>query len=246
MNEAFNRLDLFLVKNKLSPSRNNAKELIVNGKVFVNGKPINKQSYLLKSNDEVKIINNDKFVSRGAYKLLKAINYFIINLSNNVVLDIGASTGGFTDVCLRNNAKKVYALDVGTNQLNEKLKNNKLVISIENTNLKDISLKLFKETIDWIVCDVSFISLKFVFNMIKEVFNYKINMICLIKPQFELDKKTLDKYHGKINNDKLWKQAINNVKNYANDCNFKIMGIVESPILGAKKQNKEFLMWVKN
>ena len=235
------RLDIYILKKFNLTSRNYVQKMILNNRVCVNNKIIDKTNYLVNENDDIKIIDNEKYVSRGGYKLEKALKEFNIDLNNKIVLDIGASTGGFSDCCLQNNAKKVFALDVGTNQLSAKLLNNPKIVNIEKTNIKDIDKVKFNSNIDVIVCDVSFISLKYVFSNIKHLININTIIICLIKPQFELNIEILNKTKGKINNPKYHDMAIENVKKYAEENSLKLVKTTTSPILGAKSSNKEFL-----
>ena len=204
------RIDHYLVKNNYCKTRTQAQELIKNGFVFINDNQIKKNNLLIDSNQEIKIIYF-KFVSRAGYKLDYAIQNFKIDFKNKIVLDIGSSTGGFVDCALQYGAKFVYALDVGTNQLHEILKNNSKVKSLEKTNLKMICPEMFDQLIDIITCDVSFISLKHVFEVIQKIVNNQTIMIFLIKPQFELSKEILDKTKGNINQQKYHDLAINNV-----------------------------------
>ena len=144
------RLDVYLLNTSLAPSRSKAAQLINNGSIFVNGKMINKPSFLVDENDDIKIVENDilKYVSRGGLKLEKALNVFNIDVKGLTILDIGSSTGGFTDCLLQNNAKKVYALDVGSDQLHPTLKQDERVVSLENTNFKDVNKEMFDDDID--------------------------------------------------------------------------------------------------
>lgn len=234
------RIDHYLVKNNYCKTRTQAQELIKNGFVFINDNQIKKNNLLIDSNQEIKIIYF-KFVSRAGYKLDYAIQNFKIDFKNKIVLDIGSSTGGFVDCALQYDAKFVYALDVGTNQLHEILKNNSKVKSLEKTNLKMICPEMFDQLIDIITCDVSFISLKHVFEVIQKIVNNQTIMIFLIKPQFELSKEILDKTKGKINQKKYHDLAINNVLNAAKTFNFKLENIIKSPIKGKKMLNTEYL-----
>ncbi len=235
------RLDKFLVDQKLVETRNKAQYLIKNNMIKINGQIIDKSNYLVTLNDKIEIISQLKFVSRAGEKLEFAIQNFKINLENKIVLDIGASTGGFTDCCLKYDAKKVYALDVGTDQLHHTLVANPKVINLANTNLKKIP-DIFKNIeIDIIVVDVSFISLKIVFETIKHIFLDQNILICLIKPQFELDKQIMSKNKGSVKLKIHHDIAIKKVLNYAKENNFNLLNIIESPILGAKGENKEFL-----
>ena len=179
------RLDLYLVEHNYVPSRSKASEMLKNNKVFVNNKLVNKPSFEVDEIDIISISENDilKYVSRGGLKLEKAINDFSLNLDGLTILDIGASTGGFTDCALQNNAKKVYALDVGNNQLHESLLNNDKVINLENTNFKDVTKDMFDKHIDLYVCDVSFISIQTILKKLKEAYFLNIvqNQIMFLK-----------------------------------------------------------------
>ena len=151
------RLDVLLVNRGLAPSREKAKTLIMEGKVFVNHNREDKAGSTFPDDCQIEIHGETlKYVSRGGLKLEKAVNVFEINLNNKICMDIGASPGGFTDVMLQNGAKKAYSVDVGHDQLDEKLINNEKVINLEGTNIKDIDVKDFN-TIDFISTDVSFI-----------------------------------------------------------------------------------------
>ena len=213
------RLDVYLVKVNIVPSRSKAAELINNNKVMVNNKIISKASYEVNENDDIKILNNEvlKYVSRGGLKLEKAINYFNLSLKDKVILDIGSSTGGFTDCALQNGAKLVYALDVGTNQLHESLKNNNKVISMENTNFKDVTSEMFKESIDLYVCDVSFISILTIIRKLKELDN-NFDIVILFKPQFEVGKNNLNA-SGVVKNPNAIISALNNFAYFLSSLN---------------------------
>lgn len=235
------RLDVYLTKNMMVESRNKAQQLILNSSVLVNNIIINKPNFEIKNTDIVKITKDLEFVSRGGLKLQAALQKFNINLKNKIILDIGASTGGFTDCCIKNGASKVYSLDVGKDQLHHSLLENTKVINLPNTNFKKIPLIFEKINIDTIVVDVSFISLKSVFESIKPIFKQNMILICLIKPQFELNPIIISKYKGCIKLKKHHDIAIENVKYNAGLYGFKLQDIIDSPILGHKGENKEFL-----
>ena len=236
------RLDIYLVNNKLCETRNKAQELIKSSYVLVNHEIINKPNTMVNDNDIVEIVKELEFVSRAGYKLKKAIEHFNIDLNNKIVLDIGSSTGGFADCCLQNDAKKVYCLDVGTNQLHPKIKNNINVVELSNTNIKDVNNKIIDDYIDVVVSDLSFISSKFMFeNIIKLNIDKNTIIISLIKPQFELTKEIINKHNGVVKEAKYHQLAINNVINFSKELGFKCIDIIESPITGAKLNNKEFL-----
>ncbi len=215
--------------------------LIMSGKVLVNNEPVILHSFKLSSNDNVRIKENKKWVSRGSYKLLHALDFFSLDIKNYVCLDVGSSTGGFTQVLLDKEVKKVYALDVGTNQLDYRIRSNEKVISMENTNLKSIKNTMFNEKIDLVCCDVSFISCTVLFDVLskEDILNFNNFIIVLIKPQFEAKYKNVEKggyvdvkYHNEIND---------YIINYANNLNFSFLGLTTSPIKGNKSHNIEYL-----
>lgn len=236
------RLDVFLSEKKLVRSRNIAKTLICSNKIMVNNSIINKPNFLVNENDLIKIIENEKYVSRGAYKLKKALDYFNIKLNNFVCVDIGTSTGGFAQVLLENNAKKIYCIDVGENQLSQELKENSKIINIEKTNFKNIKNEIFNEKIDFVTIDVSFISAKQILNKINNLMWEQIYLVLLLKPQFEIGISI--KKNGYVPHEK-HKKIIDDFYNWCETNGFIIKGIVDSPILGAKKENKEYLLYIK-
>lgn len=234
------RIDLYLLENNYCQTRSQAQQMIDFGLVKTNQQVVNKSNYLIKTTDSLEV-KPLKYVSRAGIKLAAALNEFKINVNDKVILDIGASTGGFTDCCLQAGAKLVYALDVGTNQLAEKLKFNPKVINLEQVNLKDLPNIKFNDIINIIVCDVSFISLKHVFANLKNLQNDELIMVFLIKPQFELDQKIINQTKGIIKNPKHHQLAIDKVKEYAIQNNFELKQIINSPILGKKGENQEFI-----
>ncbi len=221
--------------------REMAQKLIKNGQITLNKIQTFDQKTLIDDHDIVVIQPSKQWVSRGAYKLIKAIEHFDLNFNNKVVLDIGSSTGGFTDVSLKYGAKKVYALDVGVNQLNYQLRINPRVVVYEKTNLKSINSIMFKEKIDFVLCDVSFISLSSVFKVLHHIKHQGLKVIVLVKPQFEANKNQVQprgyldiKYHPQI---------INKVNKIAKEHDFKIIGTIESPIKGLKSKNIEYISY---
>ena len=183
------RLDNTLVKRNLISSRTRAIYEIKNGNVLVNDKVIVKPSKIVKDEDNIIIKNKLNYVSKGALKLVKAIDKFNIILKNKVLLDIGSSTGGFTDVALRNDIKKVIAVDVGKDQFNEKLKEDKRVELYEQTDIRSFTPK---DKVDIVTIDISFISVLKIIDKLKEISPSEI--LLLIKPQFECGKEISDKY----------------------------------------------------
>ena len=236
------RLDVYLVNNKKIESRNIACKLIEEGKVMVNNIIVTKNNYGVSFVDKVEIIENEKYVSRGAYKLIKGIQEFNPEFKDKVALDIGSSTGGFSQVLLENDVRKVYCVDVGTDQLHEKIRNNKKVVVYEQTNFKDIAPSYFYEPIEFICCDVSFISIRHIIKKIIELNFHNVECIFLLKPQFEVGKQEIDRTGGVVKDQKLHEKIISEFKEFCNYKNIEFLGICESPITGAKLNNKEFLV----
>ncbi len=211
------------------------------GQVFVEGKVINKSGYNIKPDAKIKIKDiGPEWVSRGAYKLIKALDENNIKVDNKTCMDIGASTGGFTEALIKRNAKKVFAVDVGTNQLHEKLKKMKEIINLEKTNARYLTTDLITESIELLVCDVSFISLKKVILPCLNFLKKNSVIIVLIKPQFESKKNETKK--GVVKDSEIHLRICNEIKKwFENECNCEVLKIIESPITGPKG-NKEFLL----
>ena len=235
------RLDQILFDRKLAESKSKAQAMIMAGQVFVEGKVINKSGYNIKPDAKIKIKDiGPEWVSRGAYKLIKALDENNIKVDNKTCMDIGASTGGFTEVLVKRNAKKVFAVDVGTNQLHEKLKKMKEIVNIEKTNARYLTKDLITEFIELLVCDVSFISLKKVILPCLNFLKKNSVIIVLIKPQFESKKNETKK--GVVKDSEVHLRICNEIQNwFENECNCEVLKIIESPIKGPKG-NKEFLL----
>lgn len=240
------RLDLYLFENGFSESREKARIMIMSGLVFVNNEKSDKPGTMIKDSDKIEIRGNKlKFVSRGGLKLEKAINKFKIDLKDKICVDIGASTGGFTDCMLQNGAKKVYAVDVGYGQLAWKLRTDDRVVNLERTNIRYLDKNIIEDEINFISVDVSFISLKLVLPVIKELLKPNETAICLIKPQFEAGKDQVGK-KGVIKDKSVHKQVIKDVISFARDkMKFFVCGLDYSPIKGPEG-NIEYLMYIKN
>ena len=238
------RLDQILFDRKLAESKSKAQAMIMAGQVFVEGKVINKSGYNIKPDAKIKIKDiGPEWVSRGAYKLIKALDENNIKVDNKTCMDLGASTGGFTEVLVKRNAKKVFAVDVGTNQLHEKLKKMKEIINIEKTNARYLTKDLITEFIELLVCDVSFISLKKVILPCLNFLKKNSVIIVLIKPQFESKKNETKK--GVVKDSEVHLRICNEIQNwFENECNCEVLKIIESPITGPKG-NKEFLLTAK-
>lgn len=240
-----NRIDRELLKRNLAPSRSKAQELIKGGFVKCNGEVISKSNYLVQDNDVLKIISNDKlkYVSRGGLKLEKAIKEFQIDFKNLRVMDIGSSTGGFCDCALQHGAKSIVAIDVGTDLLHSSLRANKAIELYEKTNFKNLDNHFF-QGIDIITCDVSFISLKQILKKIAEE-KILVDIICLIKPQFECGKDIATKYKGVILNKEIHLNIVEDLLTYFNTLGFYIKNMTVSPIKGGDG-NIEYLIYLTN
>lgn len=233
-----NRLDI-AIKEKFGYSREYSKEIILKGYVFVNNKSINKPSYKVLASDVITLDEkaNPKYVSRGGFKLEKALQYFNICLENKKCIDIGASTGGFSDCMLQNGASLIYAIDVGTNQLDSKILNNDKVISIENMDIRNFETN---EKFDFISVDVSFISVKKIIYKIYELLKDDGIVNILIKPQFEAGRENIDK-NGIVKNKNIHIKVLEDIVNFCKQQGFLINNITYSPIKGGKG-NIEYLI----
>ncbi len=225
------RIDNLLVQKGYFQTRQKAKYAIENRNVKIDGIIIDKSSKQIEETSKIEIIGETlQYVSRGGLKLEKAITVFNLDLQGKICIDIGASTGGFTDCMLQNGAKKVYAIDVGHNQLDEKLKNDNRVINLEGTNIKDLKINEF-EKVDFISIDVSFISLTQVVEIAVKLVKNDGIICALIKPQFEVGKEFLNK-NGVVKDKKAHCKAIEKVLMITKTLNLKIEGIDYSPIKG--------------
>ena len=244
MIEKKQRLDQILFNRNLAESKAKAQAMIMAGQVCVEGKIINKSGLNINSNAAIEIKNlGPKWVSRGAFKLIAALEKNEIVVKNKICIDLGSSTGGFTDALIQNGAFKVYAVDVGTNQLHEKLKKNNQVISLEKTNARYLKKNQFEELIDIMVCDVSFISLKKVIEPNLYLLRNKSIIIALIKPQFESKKNETKK--GVVRDIIIHQRICNEISEWFETIGHsKVLSINESPIKGPKG-NIEFLITVK-
>lgn len=236
------RLDVFLFENGYADSRQRAKVLIASECVLVNGKVITKPAYDVDSSDSV-VVSGDPigYVSRGALKLKAAFDEFKLDAKNLVCVDIGASTGGFTDFLLKNGAAKVYAVDCGTNQLALSLLNDSRVVSMEKYNARNLSLADFGTTVDMAVMDVSFISQTLIIPALVNIISDGAGFVSLIKPQFESGKEAIGK-GGIVKNPASRAFAIKKVVECAKANGLSLYGLAVSPILGGDG-NIEYLAY---
>jgi 23S rRNA (cytidine1920-2'-O)/16S rRNA (cytidine1409-2'-O)-methyltransferase len=217
-----------------------AEQIIEEYGVLVNGKLVNKTGKKFDENVEIELISEEiPWVSKGALKLIAALDYWQIDVSNKTFIDLGASTGGFTEVLISQNAKKVYCVDVGTNQLHPKLRDFPQITNLEKTHVRELTKKLIPELVDGLVVDVSFISLEKVIPFAHSFLKEDSPAILLIKPQFEVGKGNLNK-HGVVTETKLYPEIIERIKSMCSLNQLGFIDFIESPILGGDG-NREFL-----
>lgn len=238
------RLDILLVKKGLFETQEKAKLAIMAGQVYSPSNRLEKAGVKIPENTELIIKgNNIPYVSRGGLKLKKAIDLYGINLSNVTMIDIGASTGGFTDCALQHGAKKVFAIDVGFNQLAWKLRNDKRVVNMEKQNIRAVTPEIVGELVDFISIDVAFISLDKVLPIATTLLKNNGSLVALIKPQFEAPKEDVNK-GGIVINKNVHKEVLEYILKIAEDSKLYIHGLTFSPIKGMQG-NIEFLGYFK-
>lgn len=237
------RLDVLLVNKGFYPSREKAKTAIMAGLVFVDGQISDKAGMSINIDCDIKVKQDlYPYVSRGGLKLEKAIDLFSIDLKDKVCMDVGASTGGFTDCMLMNGAAKVYAVDVGYGQLAWKLRSDSRVINIEKCNFRYFDQSQVDEEIDFMSMDVSFISLKLIFPMATKLLKDGGSILCLVKPQFEAGRQQVGK-KGIVRDINVHVEVIEKVISYARENELIAKNLTFSPITGAKG-NIEYLLYL--
>jgi 23S rRNA (cytidine1920-2'-O)/16S rRNA (cytidine1409-2'-O)-methyltransferase len=235
------RLDKLLVDRGFSPTREKARALILSGSVIVREDRVDKAGALFPEDVPIRIKGEDNpYVSRGGLKLRAALGTFDISVTGLVAMDVGASTGGFTDCLLQAGASKVYALDVGYGQFAWKLREDPRVVVIERTNVRYYHGKDIIETIDLATIDTSFISLKLVIPAVFPLIGPEASIIALIKPQFEVGREKIQK-HGVVKDPRLHDEVIKDIERFCQGLNLHVQGICESPLLGPAG-NKEFFI----
>ena len=238
------RLDQYLFGQGLVPSRERAKAMIMAGIVYVNGDKADKAGTLVHEGASIEIRGNDlPYVSRGGLKLEKALRVFPVELADKVCMDVGASTGGFTDCMLQNGARKVYSVDVGYGQLAWKLRCDERVVNMERTNIRHLPSEAVTEPLDFFTADVSFISLKHVFPVMEPLVGKEAYGLCLVKPQFEAGREKVGK-KGVVREAETHLQVILTVSAYAVQNGFSALAVDYSPVRGPEG-NIEFLLLVQ-
>ncbi len=238
------RLDVLVVRRGLAPSREKAKTMIMEGKIFVNQEREDKAGTQVKTDAAIEIHGKIlAYVSRGGLKLERAMERFPISLEGKVCMDIGASTGGFTDCMLQKGAKKVFAVDVGYGQLAWKLRQDERVVCLEKTNIRYVTPKQIGQPLDFASCDVSFISLEKVLPAANLLLNRGGEMVCLIKPQFEAGREKVGK-KGVVRDPKVHREVIESVIHFATENGFAVLGLDYSPIKGPEG-NIEYLIYLR-
>ncbi len=239
------RLDVLLVKNGLAESREKAKAIIMSGIVYVDGQKEDKAGTTFEETAKLEVRGATlRYVSRGGLKLEKAMTHFGVELSGKVCMDVGASTGGFTDCMLQNGAVKVYAVDVGHGQLAWKLRNDPRVVCMEKTNIRYVTPEDIEEPVEFASIDVSFISLTKVLGPVKELLTENGQIVCLIKPQFEAGREKVGK-KGVVREKSTHLEVIEMVISFAVSIGFEVMNLEYSPIKGPEG-NIEYLLHLQN
>lgn len=237
------RLDLLLLEQDLVSDCDRAKSLIMAGRVYVNGQKSDKAGEEYKDTDRIEVRGDTlRYVSRGGLKLEKAMSAFPITLNNKFCCDFGASTGGFTDCMLQNNAKKVYAFDVGYGQLAWSLRQDERVVNYERTNIRYLTGEEVAEPIDFISIDVSFISLSLILPVAYKLLKDGGEVVCLIKPQFEAARENVGK-KGVVRDRTVHFEVIQKIVNCAQTLNFNVKGLSFSPVKGPEG-NIEYLLYL--
>lgn len=237
------RLDIAVFERGFAPSREKAKAIIMAGQVFVNNQKVDKAGTEIKEDDVVEVRGKTlQYVSRGGLKLEKAMQQFPISLSGKICMDVGASTGGFTDCMLQNGAVKVYSVDVGYGQLAWKLRNDERVVNLERTNFRYVTEKEIPDKVEFSSVDVSFISLKLILPVLSQLLSDNGQAVCLIKPQFEAGKDKVGK-KGVVRDLDVHLEVVERIIDFSLENGFAVMGLEFSPIKGPEG-NIEYLIYL--
>ncbi len=239
------RLDRLLVEQNLAPSRERAQAFIMAGKVRVDGQPVVKSGRLINRESHLEVLEMDQpYVSRGGLKLESALEYFNIDPRGFDAMDVGSSTGGFTDCLIKSGVEKVFAVDVGYGQLAWELRKDPRVVLLERTNIRHLEFERLGQLVDLIVIDASFISLHLVFPKAVEFLKNGASLIALVKPQFEAGADEVGK-RGKVSDPAIHKRVLDKLKMAAQDLGLIVSGQTKSVILGKKSGNEEYFLWLK-
>ncbi|MCC6808638.1 MAG: TlyA family RNA methyltransferase [Deltaproteobacteria bacterium] len=237
------RLDALLVERGLAKDVAHAAALILAGRILVNERKVDKAGTAVTSDAALRILGDaKKYVSRGGTKLAHGLDTFGLEVSGKIALDVGASTGGFTDCLLQAGAAKVYAVDVGYGQLAEKLRTDPRVVNLERTNIREVPKGAIPEPVDLVVIDASFISLQLVLPPALSFLRRGGDVIALVKPQFEADRAAVEP-GGVVRAAETHEQVLNGIRHFIRGLGREVKGLTPSPITGQKKGNVEFLLW---
>lgn len=239
------RVDQLLVARGLAPSRERARALVLAGAVVAGDHRVEKPGQLVSEDASLRLKGEpNPYVSRGGLKLAAALDRFAVDPRGKTCVDVGASTGGFTDCLLQRGARRVYAVDVGYGQLAWQLREDPRVVSVERQNIRTLPRERIPDEVDLVVADASFISLQLVLPKVRELLGGHGDVVALIKPQFEVGKGKVGK-GGVVSDARLRQEAVHSVLACAEELGFEVVGTMESPVTGAKKGNVEFLAHLK-
>ena len=239
------RLDRLLVEQNLAPSRERAQAFIMAGKVRVDGQPAGKSGRLISRESHLEVLDMDQpYVSRGGVKLQSALEYFNIDPRGFDAMDIGSSTGGFTDCLIKSGAEKVFAVDVGYGQLAWELRQDPRVVLLERTNIRHLEFERLGQFVDLVVIDASFISLNLIFPKAVEFLKSGASLLALVKPQFEAGADEVGK-RGKVSDPAVHKRVLEKLKNAAQELGLIVSGHTKSVIAGKKSGNEEYFLWLQ-
>lgn len=238
------RLDVLVYEKGLAESREKAKAVIMAGLVYVNNQKADKCGSTYEEDCSLEVRGPAlKYVSRGGLKLEKAMSSFSLDLQDATAMDIGASTGGFTDCMLQNGVKKVYSIDVGYGQLAWKLRNDERVVNMERTNFRKVTPDMIEDKIDFFSVDVSFISLKLILPVVRPLLSNDGQGVCLIKPQFEAGRGKVGK-KGVVRDKSVHTEVITSIRDFCLECGFDVLGLDFSPVKGPEG-NIEYLIYIR-
>ena len=238
------RLDILIVNKGLATSREKAKAIIMSGIVYVDGQKEDKAGSMFEETANIEVRGATlKYVSRGGLKLEKAMTHFGVELKDKICMDVGSSTGGFTDCMLQNGAKKVYSIDVGYGQLAWKLRNDPRVVNLERTNMRKVTREQVPDEIDFFSVDVSFISLKLILPVARELMSENAQAVCLIKPQFEAGREKVGK-KGVVRDPAVHVEVVRKIFDFCLENGFDVLNLDYSPIKGPEG-NIEYLIHLR-